>query len=51
MLGFCRSTKTVYSAKHRSLRMTLTSFTPGKEHLNPVFNNLMLFVKENITTS
>ena len=49
MLGYCWGKNLFYSAKWRSLDITLlASFIPGWEHLNPVFSNVMPFLKENI---
>ena len=42
MLGFCRST--FHLARHLSFCIILASFTPGQQHLNPVFNTLMSVV-------
>lgn len=38
MLGFWRGTNNFYLAKHQSFHITLASFTPGEERLNPGFN-------------
>ena len=44
MLGFCRGTNTLHLATQLSFPITLASFTPGQQHLNPVFNTLMSVV-------
>ena len=49
MLGYCWGKNMFYSAKWQSLDILLASFTPGQEHLIPVFNSAMLFLNENIT--
>ena len=50
MLGVCRNTNALHSAKRRSFCVTLASITSGYEYSNPSFNNAMSFLKENITT-
>ena len=49
MLGFCLGANTFYSAK-RVLFLILALFIPGQERLNPGFNKVRPFPKENVIT-
>ena len=49
MLGFCRGIN-VLICQILVFCVTLMSFTSEHEHLNPVFNNLIPFQKQNIRT-